>query len=230
MTADGAGGAARDASRRFVVAVTGASGGPYAVRVVRALLAQRARVDLVVSPAGRVVLADETGWRPEGDGFAPEVTDPVSGWVRPRRLVGGYQAGFWGEGELHLYDVRDVASDIASGSTPVDGMAVVPCSMSTVAALATGQSANLIERAADVCLKEGRRLVVVPRETPLHALHLKNLLRLAELGVRVVPAMPGFYHRPTTVAELVDFVAGRCLQALGVAAGLSPSWQGRPEP
>lgn len=217
-------GAAR--ARRFVVAVTGASGAPYAVRVVRTLLARGDRVDLLVSPAGRVVLADETGWRPDGDGFAPAEADPRSGWLRPRRLLGGYQAEFWGQGDLHLYDVRDVSSDIASGSTRVDGMAVVPCSMSTVAALATGQSGNLIERAADVCLKEGRRLVVVPRETPLHALHLRNLLALAELGVRVVPAMPGFYHRPKSVEDLVDFVAARCLAALGVASDLSPEWRG----
>lgn len=217
---------------RYVVASTGASGAPYTRRVVEALLAGDCRVDLIVSPAGRVVLADELGWQPDGEGFAPAEVDPRSGWHRPRRLLGGYQAEFWryrGRGELYLYDVRDVSSDVASGSTRVDGMVVVPCSMSTVAALAVGQSGNLIERAADVALKEGRRLVVVPRETPLHAIHLRNLLTLAEAGVRVVPAMPAFYHRPTTLEELVDFVAARALSALGAPVDLMRPWTGLPD-
>lgn len=216
---------------RYIVASTGASGAPYTRRVVRALLSGGCRVDLVISPAGQVVLADELGWQPGGDGFAPKDVDARSGWHRPRALQGGYQAEFWGyegRGALFLYDVRDVSSDIASGSTAVDGMVAVPCSMSTVAAIATGQSGNLIERAADVCLKEGRRLVVVPRETPLHAIHLRNLLTLAEAGVRVVPAMPGFYHRPTTLEEVVDFVAARALSALGVPSSSLRAWSGLP--
>ncbi|MDI3270198.1 MAG: flavin prenyltransferase UbiX [Bacillota bacterium] len=216
---------------RFIVALTGGSGAPYGLRVVQALLQGGARVDLLLSPAGRVVLAEETGWDPQGEGFSEEEVHPLTGWHRPRRLLGDPQRSFWtggkeASGELYLYDVRDVSADIASGSTPIQAMIIAPSSMSTVAAIATGQSGNLIERAADVALKEGRRLVVMPRETPLHALHLENLLTLARLGVKVVPAMPGFYHRPKTIEDLVDFVADRLLRAAGADLSLSPSWQG----
>ncbi|MBT9260134.1 MAG: UbiX family flavin prenyltransferase [Clostridiales bacterium] len=217
---------------RYIVAFTGGSGAPYGVRVVRALLQAGARVDLLLSPAGKVVLAEETQWDPQWQGFSPEEVHPLTGWHRPRRLLGDPQRSFWTghkegvPGELYLYDVRDVSADIASGSTPIDAMIIAPCSMSTVAAIATGQSGNLIERAADVALKEGRRLVVMPRETPLHALHLENLLTLARLGVKVVPAMPGFYHRPKTIEDLVDFVADRLLRAAGADISLSPRWEG----
>jgi 4-hydroxy-3-polyprenylbenzoate decarboxylase len=189
----------------YVVGITGASGACYGRRVVRALLDMDHNVHLVVSEPGRRVLKQELGFE------LPRDSDRL-------RSPG------CGSGSLILHDSADVGASIASGSFPVDGMVVVPCSMATVAAIAGGASRNLIERAADVTIKEGRRLVLVPRETPLSPIHLENMLRLARLGVRVVPAMPAFYHQPSSIEDLVDFVAGRALAALGLENSLCPVW------
>jgi 4-hydroxy-3-polyprenylbenzoate decarboxylase len=146
------------------------------------------------------------------------------GWDATRRLetleaqFGRYSAGY------RYYPIEDVGASIASGSFRTAGMAIVPCSMGTLSGIAQGASGNLLERAADVMLKEGRPLVLVPRETPLNAIHLEHMLRLARLGVRIVPAMPAFYHRPRTMEDLVDFVVGKILDAMGIDHELFKRW------
>lgn len=195
---------------RFAVGLTGASGAAYGRRVVQALLSAGHRVDLLVSEAGGQVLEYELGFR--------DLADPraVEAFFRPPGAPGA----------LHLHDNRHLYAEISSGSAALDGVAVVPCSMDTVSALATGRSENLLERVGDVALKEGRRLVLVPRETPLSRIHLRNLLTLSEAGAVILPAMPGFYHRPRTLGDLVDFVAGKVLNALGLEQNLFTPWRG----
>lgn len=186
-----------------LVAVTGASGGIYGVRCVQRLAAHGQAVDVLVSPAGEKVLAMEHG-----------LSADAAGWVEPaqRELV-------------RRLDVGDIAARPASGTQVPPAMIVIPCSMGTVARLAAGLSSNLIERAADVVLKEARRLVVVPREAPLSLLHLRNLTTLAELGVRVVPAMPAFYTQPESIDDMIDFVVDRALDAAGLGLPVRHRWR-----
>ena len=188
-----------------IVAVSGASGALLAQRTVERLLAVQWPVEVVATPAARIVWRQETQRR---------WSDDVKCWQAQAALV--------------EHSPTNQAASIASGSYPVAGMAIVPCSMGTVAALAAGLATNLILRAADVQQKEARRLVIVPRETPLAPVHLQNLLTLAQRGIRIVPPMPNFYKRPTTVAEVVDFVAARVLVAMGVIEELDDpqQWQG----
>jgi len=198
---------------RYVVGMTGASGAAYGRRVVQALLAAGHRVDLIVTEAGKQVLAYELGFRGLHD---PAAT--AAFFLPPGARPGAAEA-------FRLHDNRDLYTDLSSGTVPVDGVAFVPCSMDTVSALATGRSENLLERVGDVALKEGRRLVLVPRETPLSRIHLRNLLTLAESGAVILPAMPGFYHHPRSVEDLVDFIAGKVLNALGLPQDLFRPWQ-----
>lgn len=194
----------------YIVGITGASGIPYAVRVVQ-VLAETHPIELVISDSARLVIHDETGLVPKS-------------WTHAKDL-----AGLFGEAavqKLTIYSPKDFAAPIASGSYPVEGMVIVPCSMGTLGALAGGLSLNLIHRAADCAIKEGRRLVIVPRETPLNAIHLENMLKLSRLGVRVVPAMPGFYSGAKSVQELVDFMAGKILDQMDMAHTLYPRWTG----
>jgi flavin prenyltransferase len=185
-----------------VVGVSGASGAALAERVIARLIALGRPVELVATSSARIV------WRQE---LQTPWADAVAGWAA--------------SGLITEHNPNNQAATIASGSYPVHGMVIVPCSMGTVAALAAGLANNLLLRAADVSQKEGRRLVIVPRETPLATVHLENLLRLSQRGIRIVPPMPNFYQRPTTVAEVVDFVAARALVALGVAGELDADQQ-----
>ncbi len=194
----------------YTVAITGASGAPYALRLLQELVQGGHRIFLSISGEGRAILRDETGFA-----LAGKPADIRRAWQE--RL--GAQ-----EGQLDYYDEQDLYAPIASGSVKTDAMVVIPCSMKTLSAIAHGYASTLIERAADVTLKEGRKLIIVPRETPLSAVHLRNLLTLAELGCRVIPAMPAFYHRPQQVSDLVDFVVSRVLDALGVENDVSPRW------
>lgn len=194
---------------RIVLGVTGASGSPYALRLMDVLLAEGAEVIFIASAAGERVFEFETG-------------RSLAGIVEAR--CSAYP------GSLRRYDADDLFAPVASGSYPVDGMAVIPCSMSTAAAIASGAGGNLLRRAADVQLKERRPLVVVPRECPLSSIHLRNLLGLSEAGAVVLPAAPGFYGRPQSVDELIDFVVGRVLSALGIATSLGPRWEGASTP
>jgi 4-hydroxy-3-polyprenylbenzoate decarboxylase len=197
------------------VAWTGASGSPYGLRLVEALLAAGESVHLLISRAARVVLAEETDLALPGNTRALEraLTDHF-----------GEQPG-----NLRVLGPEEWTSPVASGSSAPRRMAICPCSTGTLAAVATGASDNLIERAADVILKEGGRLVLVPREAPLSAIHLENMLTLARLGVTILPASPGFYHRPATIDDLVDQVVGRILDHLEVEHALGPRWGYGPE-
>jgi 4-hydroxy-3-polyprenylbenzoate decarboxylase len=192
------------------VAFTGASGLQYGLRLLECLLAAEARVYLVYSPAAQVVARQEL-----------ELTLPAQPQAAAAFFAERYRAR---PGQLTVFGREDWLSPIASGSSPPDAMAICPCSMGTVGALAAGLADNLIERAADVMLKERRRLVLVPRETPLSSIHLENLLKLARAGAVILPPSPGFYGRPETIGDLVDFIIARVLDQLEVAHTLGPRW------
>jgi len=194
-------------ARPIVVAITGASGAPYAVRLVESLAAAARPVQLIVSGHGFRLLDTEMGIKTIGE-------------LRTR--VG---ARAW---DMHVtvFDDGDRGAAPASGSALNDGMVICPCSMGTLSAIAAGSSRSLVERAADVALKERRKLILVPRETPLSAIHLENMLRLTRAGAVVMPAAPGFYHRPTSIDDLVNFVVARVLDHLGVTHSLVSRWNG----
>ena len=192
----------------LVVAVTGASGAIYGRRVVEAALAAGVAVELVASAPARRVARDEL----DADWTADEL----------RRWLGEKAA------QVRLHAADDIGATIASGSHPVQGMIVAPCSVGTAGRIASGLSSTLIERAADVQLKERRPLVLVVRETPLSTIHLENLLRLSRAGATVLPAAPGFYARPRSIDDLVRFVVERALAAAGVAAPRTIEWRGEP--
>lgn len=198
----------------YVVGITGASGAPYAIRILRAILERGDHVKLVVSPAGERVLAIELGVS-------------LSGGRKARQEQWRELLGYDGE-QFELLAHRDFSASIASGSYYFKAMVVVPCSMGTLSRIATGASTNLIERAADVSLKEKRTLVLVPRETPLNKIHLKNMLAVADAGAEVLPATPGFYNHPKTLDDLIDMLASRVLDRLGVDNELTKRWQGDP--
>jgi 4-hydroxy-3-polyprenylbenzoate decarboxylase len=199
-----------DSPRRIVVAITGASGALYAVRTLAALLQAGQRVDLVASEYGRRLLVDELG--------------PDARVDRLQALLDAKYGDSVRRGEWTLHSNKDLGARIASGSRGADAMVVVPCSMKTMAAIAHGLSRSLVERAADVMLKERRPLVIVPRETPLSLPQLRNMVLCAEAGAIVVPAMPGFYQRPQTIDDLADFMAGRILSLLNIPHSLYPVW------
>lgn len=200
--------------RHFALALTGASGAVYGLRLGEELLRAGARVSMLISPAGFAVLREECGLDWGGAGVS--VRDQLCGYFRHD-----------GAG-LDYYAEDNFLAPIASGSSAPDAMVVAPCSMGTLARISNGNSGNLLERAADVMLKEGRTLVLLPRETPLNAIHLEHMLKLARLGVRIVPAMPAFYQHPQTLEDLVDFVVGKVLDSIGVEHALFPRWGSPP--
>jgi flavin prenyltransferase len=195
------------------IAVTGASGAVYATRTVAALLERGLHIELIVSDYGRRLLRDELGERATIDQLMPFLTDKYGDGVAA--------------GTVTVHSNRDLGATIASGSHGCSGMAIVPCSMKTLAAVAHGLSRNLIERAADVMLKEQRRLVIVPRETPMSLPQLRNMVLCAEAGAMILPAMPAFYQQPKTLDDLADFMAGKILSALGFEHQLYPPWTGK---
>ena len=204
------------ASRTVTLALTGASGMPYGLRLLECLLAAGTTVGLVYSPAAQIVAKQEC------DLVFPSQPREAARWFAER-----YRAK---PGQLAVYGRDDWMAPVASGSAPADAMAVCPCTMGTLGAIANGLADNLIERAADVALKERRPLVLVPRETPLSAIHLENMLKLARAGATILPPVPGFYGRPSSVDDLVDFVVARVLDHLGVAHALGPRWGERRVP
>ena len=198
------------ALRTITLAFTGASGMPYGLRLLDCLLAARCRVFLLYSPAAQIVARQEC-----------DLTLPAQPREAARLLSERYRAA---AEQLTVFGREDWMPPAASGSNPADAMAVCPCSMGTLGAIAHGLADNLIERAADVMLKERRPLVLVPRETPLSTIHLDNMLRLAHAGAVTLPPAPGFYDRPQAVADLVDFVVARVLDQLRVPHALGPRW------
>jgi flavin prenyltransferase len=202
-----------DRARSVAIAITGASGAVYAVRTLAALLAQSVHVELVVSDYGKRLLHDELG--------ESATIDNLRAW-----LVGKYGQAIEA-GTINVHSNRDLGATIASGSHGCAGMAIVPCSMKTLAGVAHGLSRNLVERAADVMLKERRPLIIVPRETPMSLPQLKNMVLCAEAGAMILPAMPAFYQLPKTLDDLADFMAGKILSALGFEHDLYPAWTGR---
>jgi len=194
--------------RHFVVAITGASGSIYGLRLVSELLRAGCRVSLILTEAGRQVLKHEVGldWSTENK--------------QQRHQVQEYFASI----AVDCLDIDDFWAGSASGSNPADAVIIMPCSMGTVGRIAAGLSGNLLERAADVMLKERRQLILVPRETPFNTIHLENLLRLSQAGAVILPAMPGFYHGPDAISDLVDFVVGKVLDQLAVEHDLFERW------
>ncbi len=193
-----------------IVAITGASGAAYAFGLIQRLGKLGVKQHLLISEAARVVMAQEA------DLDLPEDVE-ASGKAIGAALGISVKS-------LTVYALNDWFSPVASGSAGIRHMVIVPCSMGTLGRIATGVSGNLIERAADVILKESRQLILVPRETPLSSIHLEQLLKLSRMGVRVIPAMPGFYHRPASVAELVDFMVDRMMDHLELDDGRVKRW------
>jgi 4-hydroxy-3-polyprenylbenzoate decarboxylase len=196
--------------RYIAVAITGASGAIYGIRLIEELLKAGQKVSLLISSSGLTVLKTELGLDWHGDENA------LNGIVRSYFNATA--------DTLTYYAENNFFSPLASGSAGADAMIVAPCSMGSLARIAAGLSGNLLERAADVMLKEGKPLLLLPRETPLSAIHLENMLKLARLGVKIIPAMPGFYHQPQSIDDLVNFVVGRMLDQLGVKSELCKRW------
>lgn len=198
--------------KRIVLAITGASGTRYGRRLLQVLSQAGHRVDLVVTNGARRVLEAEEGL------VLPAPPAPLDAAALVADLGG------LGPGPVTVHPPEDLAADIASGSTHVDGTILLPCSMASLGAIASGAGRHLGHRVADVALKEGRPLVIAPRETPLHALHLRNLLALAEAGARILPCMPSFSARPRTLEDLVDQLVMRAADQLGLSVDLVPRW------
>jgi 4-hydroxy-3-polyprenylbenzoate decarboxylase len=198
--------------RTFAIAITGASGALYAMRAMAALLERECHLEVVISDYGRRLLHDELG-------------DKAAVSRLREYLVESYGEGA-SKGSFEVLSNKDLGATIASGSHECEGMVIVPCSMKTLAGVAHGLSRNLIERAADVMLKEKRRLVIVPREAPMSLPQLKNMVLCAEAGALMLPAMPAFYQMPKSLDDLADFMAGKILSALGLPHQLYPKWEG----
>jgi 4-hydroxy-3-polyprenylbenzoate decarboxylase len=191
---------------KYIVGLTGASGIIYGIRLVEQLLVRSHEVHVVTSEAASIVAKHEMGY--DGESWLQKAISPEL------------------QERLFIYDNSHISAIIASGSFPNEGMIIVPSSMATIAGITVGNSRNLIERAADVTLKEKRRLIVVPRETPLSSIHLKNLLALSNLGVHVIPAMPAFYHHPQSLDDMVNFVVGKIMDALQIPHELFRRYEG----
>ncbi|KZZ00600.1 aromatic acid decarboxylase [Oleibacter sp. HI0075] len=200
---------------RILIAVTGASGSAYALRLGQALIAAGVGADFIFSKAALLVLATET-----------ELTLPAKPQAQARELQKYYGCG---EDDVRVYGREDWMAPWASGSGQPGPVVICPCSTGTLSAVATGASNNLTERAADVALKERRKLILVPRETPFSEIHLTNMLTLTRMGATVMPACPGFYHDPKSLNDLIDFIVARILNQLGIDHKLMPLWGESPE-
>lgn len=203
------------APRPIILGMTGASGADYGLRLLQCLLEAGYPVQLLLSKAAQIVIHMETALRLPGRPYDIQ-----------QALTEHYRCA---AGQLRVFGQDEWTAPPASGSALAQGMVVCPCTTGALAAIANGNSDNLLERAADVTLKEGRRLILVVRETPLSILHLENMLRLARAGAVILPANPGFYYRPTSVAELVDFIVARVLDQLQIPHALLPRWGEQPE-
>lgn len=197
-------------SRTINLAFTGASGAQYGLRLLQCLVAAGCRVQVMVSRAAQVVMATETDLKLPGSPSAMQ--DALTDWAQAQ------------PGQVLVFGREDWFAPPASGSGEKAPLVVCPCSTGTLSALATGASNNLIERAGDVALKERRQLILVPREAPFSEVHLENMLKLTRMGAVIMPASPGFYHKPASVEDLVDFIVARLLDHLGIDQDLMPRW------
>ncbi|PLX92422.1 MAG: aromatic acid decarboxylase [Desulfuromonas sp.] len=195
--------------KNFVVGITGASGSIYGLQLIEELLKSGHRISVLLSNAGRQVLAYETGLKLA---------------ETPRECLDQLRRHFSAGEELQHFAINDFFAPVASGSSAPDGVIICPCSMGTAGRIAAGLSDNLLERVADVALKEQKTLLLVPRETPFNQIHLENLLRLSRAGAQILPAMPAFYQHPQTIDDLVNFVVGKALDSLGVGHQLFQRW------
>ena len=197
-------------NQRVTLAITGASGVVYALRLLECLVAENWQISLIISNAAQIVLAEELEIK------LPQEPDLIADFFRERFNAKPQQIQFFAQQNWY--------SAAASGSNAPQKMVVIPCSMGTLAAIAHGMSDNLLERAADVAIKENNQLILVPREAPFSAIHLENMLKLANAGVTILPAAPAFYGKPNSIADLVNSVVGRVLQQLGIAHQLGCKW------
>lgn len=197
-------------NKQIALAITGASGAPYAQRLLEILLKQGLQVHLMISSAGRLVLADELDWK------LPARASDIKSVLMEQFACQAEQ--------LQIYGEQQWSAPLASGSHRVPTMIVCPCTMGTLSAIAVGGSDNLINRAADVMIKENRKLIIVPREAPFSVIHLENMLKLARLGVCILPPNPGFYFKPQQLFEIIDFVVARILDQAGIEHDLSRRW------
>lgn len=202
--------------KRYILAITGASGSVIGIRVLSALL-KTSEIHLIISSQAFSIILHETGI----DWTKNELSD-MGHRSKLQQIIRRY----FKTNRLFYYEDNDMAAPIASGSFLTDGMLVVPCSMKTLSGIASGYANNLIERAADVNVKEGRPLLLSPREMPFSAIHLENMLKLARLGVRIAPPVPAFYHRPEGLDDILDFIAGKILDSFSVPHGLFKRWGG----
>lgn len=193
-------------SKPWVIGMTGASGAVYGIRLIQFMLSKGYSIHLVITDAGWRVLNEELEW---------DISDRKEALRRCLEPYGD---------QYKLHSIRDIGAGPASGTFLTSGMVIVPCSMGTLSGIAHGSSDNLLLRTADVMMKEGRKLIIVPRETPLHAIHLSNMLTLAQMGVRILPAMPGFYNKPTSLEEIIDFITGKILDAMNIEHDLYVRW------
>ena len=199
----------------IALAYTGASGIIYGLRLLDCLLTAGCNISLLISPTAKIVMKTEANFQ------VPEKLSALQ-----ELLAKNYGAL---PEQLQLFDIQEWSAPLASGSNPPQSMIICPCSMGTVAAIAAGNADNLIERAADVCIKEGRQLILVPRETPFSVIHLENMLRLARLGVVILPPNPGFYHHPTSINDIIDFIVARILDHIGIEHQLLKRWGNKNE-
>ncbi len=183
---------------KYIVAISGASGAVYGIRLLRELLLRDNELHILVSEPASLVIGHELGW---------DLSGSVEKTFR----------NYLPNGDIYFYDNNDIAAPLASGSFITDAMVIIPCSMACISGIAVGSSRNLMERTADVMLKEKRRLILVPRETPLNSIHLRNMLTLSDLGAHLVPAMPAFYHQPHTVEDMINFIVGKVMDALNIS-------------
>jgi 4-hydroxy-3-polyprenylbenzoate decarboxylase len=204
----------------YTIAITGASGSIYGVRLLTYLLKKKQTVYLTVTKEGGLILKEEVGLDWKEDQIEKEMKLQKETEKKIRRDLKIKEAN------LHYFREDNLSASIASGSAKVDAMIVIPCSMKSLSGIACGYANNLVERAADVMLKERRALILVPRETPLNSIHLRNMLVLSEMGVKIIPAMPAFYSHPETMDDLVNFVVGKVLDSLGIENNLFRRWQG----
>lgn len=196
----------------YTIAITGASGSVYGVRLLQYLLKNKHKVFLIITKEGSLILKEEVGydWSGSGKGVEKKIKRDLK----------------MDKGSLFLLSEDNLCAPISSGSAQVDAMVIIPCSMKTLSGIAHGYANNLVERSADVMIKEGRPLLLVPRETPLNSIHLKNMLILSEMGIKIIPPMPAFYSHPKNIEDIVDFIVGKVLDSLKIENNLYKRWKG----